>query len=75
MRRVLRAGAAPAVFYFHPWELDPDQPRISGATARAKFRHYLNLRKFEHRLATFLSAFKWDRMDRVYAVGVLGKAR
>jgi polysaccharide deacetylase family protein (PEP-CTERM system associated) len=68
MRRVLRAGTAPAVFYFHPWELDPGQPRIRGASARARFRHYLNLDKFESRLAAMLERFSWDRMDRVFGI-------
>jgi polysaccharide deacetylase family protein (PEP-CTERM system associated) len=72
MRRVLSAGAAPAVFYFHPWELDPGQPRIPGASARARFRHYLNLGKFERRLAAMLESFAWDRMDRVFGFDALG---
>jgi polysaccharide deacetylase family protein (PEP-CTERM system associated) len=65
----------PAVFYFHPWELDPDQPRIKGASAKARFRHYLNLRAFESRLAVLLRAFRWDRMDRVFAAPLLDGGR
>lgn len=68
MRRAGRSHSAPVVFYFHPWELDPDQPRMPGASARAKFRHYLNLAKFEGRLAALLRQFKWDRMDRVFGI-------
>ncbi len=60
------AESTPAVFYFHPWELDPDQPRISGADSRARFRHYLNLHKFEARLKVVLQKFPWDRMDRIF---------
>jgi len=75
MRRVLSTGAAPAIFYFHPWELDPGQPRIPGASARARFRHYLNLGKFERRLATMLESFAWDRMDRVFGIGAQGAHR
>jgi polysaccharide deacetylase family protein (PEP-CTERM system associated) len=66
LRRVARTGDAPAMFYFHPWELDPEQPRMSGASARSRFRHYLNLHKFERRLKVLLEAFKWDRVDRVF---------
>jgi polysaccharide deacetylase family protein (PEP-CTERM system associated) len=68
MRRAGRAHSAPVVFYFHPWELDPDQPRMAGASAKANFRHYLNLQKFEGRLSALLKTFKWDRMDRVFGI-------
>lgn len=71
LRRAIRNGDA-AVFYFHPWELDPDQPRMNGASARATFRHYLNLRKFESRLKALLGAFEWDRMDRIFRVSEPG---
>jgi polysaccharide deacetylase family protein (PEP-CTERM system associated) len=64
--RVERARRVPAVFYFHPWELDPDQPRIPGAGRRARFRHYLNLHKMEERLKVLLRSFEWDRMDRIF---------
>jgi len=56
----------PAVFYFHPWELDPAQPRVPGASARARFRHYVNLHRFEPRLKALLGAFRWDRVDKVF---------
>jgi polysaccharide deacetylase family protein (PEP-CTERM system associated) len=74
MRYVLARGDAPAVFYFHPWELDPEQPRMHGASGRARFRHYLNLHKFEARLVAFLAEFEWDRMDRVYGIAAQGRA-
>lgn len=66
LRRALRDTGLPAVFYFHPWELDPTQPRIDGASRRARFRHYLNLDKFEHRLEVLLDSFTWGRMDRIF---------
>jgi len=56
----------PAIFYFHPWELDPDQPRIAGATAKSRFRHYLNLGKMDTRLKRLLGDFQWDRVDNVF---------
>jgi polysaccharide deacetylase family protein (PEP-CTERM system associated) len=74
-RRVQRAGKAPGMFYFHPWELDPQQPRMQGASSRARFRHYLNLDKFEKRLEVLLRSFAWDRIDRVFGAdrqGVTG---
>lgn len=66
LRRVNTELAIPAVFYFHPWELDPSQPRIAGASLRARFRHYLNLHKVEPRLRVLLQSFDWDRMDNVF---------
>jgi polysaccharide deacetylase family protein (PEP-CTERM system associated) len=75
MRHALRTSGSPAVFYFHPWELDPEQPRMPGASATARFRHYLNLDKFERRLVALLGSFEWDRMDRVFGVGAQGAAR
>jgi polysaccharide deacetylase family protein (PEP-CTERM system associated) len=66
IRRINRTTGFPALFYFHPWELDPDQPRMSGASAKSRFRHYLNLHKFENRLRTLLSEFEWGRIDDIY---------
>ena len=56
----------PSVFYFHPWELDPQQPRIHGISVKTRFRHYVNLSKFENRLARILRDFSWERMDKIY---------
>jgi polysaccharide deacetylase family protein (PEP-CTERM system associated) len=53
-----------AVFYFHPWEIDPGQPRIDGADAKARLRHYINLRHTAARLHRLLRDFRWDRLDR-----------
>ena len=55
-----------AVFYFHPWEIDPDQPRMTGVSAKTRFRHYLNLGRMETRLGHLINDFRWDRMDRVF---------
>ena len=55
------------MFYFHPWEIDPGQPRVAGVSARTRFRHYLNLHRMERRLDRLLEDFRWDRMDRVFA--------
>jgi polysaccharide deacetylase family protein (PEP-CTERM system associated) len=59
----------PAMFYFHPWELDPTQPRVKGPGAKARFRHYLNLDRTEPRLKSLLADFRWDRVDRVFLNG------
>ena len=56
----------PCVFYFHPWELDVEQPVVSGLNIKTRFRHYLNLNKMENRLEKLLKDFRWNRMDAVY---------
>jgi polysaccharide deacetylase family protein (PEP-CTERM system associated) len=55
-----------AVFYFHPWEIDVEQPRISNAPLKSRFRHYLNLNKTEYRLKRLFGDFNWGRMDRIF---------
>lgn len=67
LRRCNRAQGTPALFYTHPWEIDPQQPRVAGAGRLARFRHYNNLAKTLPRLERLLADFAWDRMDRVYA--------
>jgi len=59
-----------AVFYFHPWELDPGQPRQTGVGIKTRVRHYLNLGRTEARLERLLGDFSWGRMDRVFLAGV-----
>jgi polysaccharide deacetylase family protein (PEP-CTERM system associated) len=66
MRRVNRNDGQPCVFYFHPWEIDPEQPRQPGLDARTRFRHYLNLRRMERRLTRLLEDFAWQRMDEIF---------
>ncbi len=66
MARVNRRDGESAIFYFHPWELDPEQPRQSGLTLKTRFRHYLNLHRTEARLRQLLVDFHWDRMDHIF---------
>ena len=67
INRLNRVEKMPCVFYFHPWELDVDQPRQEAALdIRTKTRHYLNLDRMERKLTRLLSDFRWDRMDRVF---------
>lgn len=58
VRRILRSGR-PYVFYIHPWELDPDQPRITGLKRSERMRHYLNLERTESRWSALLRDFEW----------------
>jgi polysaccharide deacetylase family protein (PEP-CTERM system associated) len=67
LRRVNRLDGQPGIFYFHPWEIDPDQPRVVGAGLKSRLRHYTNLSRMEGDLRRLLRDFAWDRMDRVYA--------
>jgi len=66
LRKVNADDGEPAVFYFHPWEIDPGQPRITGIDARTRFRHYLNIPRMEGRLARLLGDFRWGRMDQIF---------
>jgi hypothetical protein len=54
------------VFYCHPWEFDPDQPRISKAPLKSRIRHYLNLGIMEKRAARLLREFSWGRIDEIF---------
>ena len=65
IRRVNDADEESAVFYFHPWEIDPEQPRVKEADPRARFRHYINLERTATRLQLLLADFRWDRLDHV----------
>jgi polysaccharide deacetylase family protein (PEP-CTERM system associated) len=64
--RIQSSGNRPYVFYFHPWEMDPDQPRVTGADSKSRFRHYLNLKQFPSRLRALLQTYEWDRMDNLF---------
>ena len=66
LRRINSRDGQAGIFYFHPWELDPGQPRPSGLSARTRFRHYLNLGRMEARLVRLTDDFAWDRMDRIF---------
>jgi polysaccharide deacetylase family protein (PEP-CTERM system associated) len=68
LRRVNRRDAQPGMFYFHPWEVDPGQPRVEGAPLRSRLRHYTNLGTMEARLRRLLGDFRWGRMDEVFDV-------
>lgn len=65
-RRVNVREHRPGVFYFHPWEIDPGQPRVHGATFKSRVRHYLNLKRTVPRVEHLIHDFRFDRMDRVF---------
>jgi polysaccharide deacetylase family protein (PEP-CTERM system associated) len=55
----------PGIFYFHPWEIDPGQPRIAGINRKTRFRHYVNIGQTQARLNRLLADFKWGRVDHL----------
>jgi len=59
-------NATAALFYTHPWEIDPEQPRIATPSRLSRFRHYHNLARTQARLDRLLADFAWDRLDRVF---------
>jgi len=65
--RRANANQRPAIFYFHPWEIDPGQPRVADAPLRSKIRHYSRLGSMETRLERLFRAFDWGRTDAVAA--------
>ena len=66
LQKVNELDRQPAIFYFHPWEIDAGQPRVPGISAKTRFRHYLNLQHTEGRLRRLLADFRWGRMDEVF---------
>ena len=57
----------PAIFYFHPWEIDPGQPRVANAPLRSKMRHYSRLGAMSGKLRELIRRHDWGRMDDVVA--------
>ena len=66
LKRVHAVDRQPCIFYFHPWEIDPGQPRQKGISVKTRFRHYVNLSSMERRIRALCDDFQWDRMDRVF---------
>jgi polysaccharide deacetylase family protein (PEP-CTERM system associated) len=63
IRQVNRRDGRPAVFYFHPWEIDPGQPRVAGAPLKSRLRHYSKLDQRAPKLRQLIAEFEWGRMD------------
>jgi peptidoglycan-N-acetylglucosamine deacetylase len=62
----LKQSSTPYMFYFHPWEIDPEQPRFSDAPLRSRFRHYANLNRMEAKLVRLLQDYQWRSVKEVY---------
>lgn len=63
--KLVRESVGPAMFYIHPWEVDPDQPRIKGAPLKNRFRHYVGLARTEDRLRDLLRLEKLGTVSNV----------
>lgn len=66
IRRVNTNDRMPAIFYFHPWEIDHGQPRVEGIDLKTRFRHYVNIDRMERRLQQLVQDFRWGRMDDIF---------
>ena len=66
LQKVNREDGEAAVFYFHPWEIDADEPRVAGIDAKTRFRHYVNIERTEDRLRRLMGDFRWGRMDHIF---------
>jgi polysaccharide deacetylase family protein (PEP-CTERM system associated) len=67
IRQVNRREGRPAIFYFHPWEIDPGQPRVEGAPLKSRLRHYTRLEQMAPKLRQLIREFAWGRMDQLAA--------
>jgi polysaccharide deacetylase family protein (PEP-CTERM system associated) len=67
VERVNEEERRPAAFYFHPWEIDPDQPRVRAAPLRSRLRHYSRLDAMRGKMAKLLGDFSWDTTASVVA--------
>jgi polysaccharide deacetylase family protein (PEP-CTERM system associated) len=61
-RKASLNGARPQIFYLHPWEIDPEQPKVEGASWFSRFRHYTNLKRCLPRLECMIDDFSFSSM-------------
>jgi polysaccharide deacetylase family protein (PEP-CTERM system associated) len=67
LMHVMRRERLPVTFYFHPWEIDAEQPRVAGLPPSARFRHYVNLAQMERKLKRLIRDFAWGPVDALIA--------
>jgi polysaccharide deacetylase family protein (PEP-CTERM system associated) len=67
IRQVNQEDLRPAVIYFHPWEIDPEQPRVANAPIKSKLRHYSRLDAMAGKLRRLAGEFQWERLDQIVA--------
>ncbi len=66
INRINQSENQPCIFYFHPWELDPGQPRTRGLSLKTRFRHYNNLHRMQTKLARLLAGFEWAPLQEIF---------
>ena len=66
IEKYLKTTEQPYNFYFHPWEIDADQPRVENAPFKSKLRHYVNLHAMENKLVKLMQDYEWSSMREVY---------
>jgi polysaccharide deacetylase family protein (PEP-CTERM system associated) len=64
----MKTESAPYSFYFHPWEIDAQQPRFDNAPWKSKVRHYINLSKMEGKIEKLIKDFNWVTMQEAYDI-------
>ncbi|MDB2330870.1 DUF3473 domain-containing protein [Alteromonas sp.] len=64
----MKTETAPYSFYFHPWEIDAQQPKFDAAPWKSKVRHYINLSKMEGKVEQLLKDFNWTTMQAAYNI-------
>src|SRR5688500_8561046 len=69
LKRLNHLEKRSAIFYFHPWEIDHQQPRQTGINMKTRFRHYYNLHRMEDRIKALIRDFRWDRVDKIFLKG------
>jgi len=72
--RQVNGERQPAIFYFHPWEVDPEQPRIAGAPVRSRIRHYSRLGAMAGKLRGLITRHDWGRIDAIITANGNGAA-
>lgn len=65
IRQVNERNSRPAIFYFHPWEIDPGQPFVRNAPMRSRLRHYSRLGTMANKLRRLMTEFEWGRVDEL----------
>lgn len=65
IRQVNGDNKRPAIIYFHPWEIDPGQPRVANAPIKSKLRHYTKLKAMAPKLKRLMRDFRWGRLDAI----------
>lgn len=75
LNRLNKKEQRPGIFYFHPWEIDPQQPRMTNLPLKSRLRHYTNLNVMESKLSRLLREFAWSRLDEALQAPVAASTK